>query len=132
MEKHLRIQPTREGVRHACAFVVQAATQLGMDEQAVYHCEIAVDEACTNIAEHGAAGEIVLSVQDDAPFLTITIIDNSAPFNPLDLAEPAIESEEYKREPGGWGVFFFKKLMDQVSYAYRDGKNQLTLRKRRL
>ena len=31
---------------------------------------------------------------------------------------------------GGLGIFMVKKMMDDVSYAYEDGKNTLTILKR--
>ena len=34
------------------------------------------------------------------------------------------------REIGGLGIFMVRKSMDRVEYAYRDGKNILTLRKK--
>ena len=35
-----------------------------------------------------------------------------------------------EREIGGLGIFMVKKLMDDIHYAYRDGKNVLVLRKK--
>ena len=34
-----------------------------------------------------------------------------------------------QRQIGGLGIYMAKKLMDEIEYEYRDGKNILTLRK---
>jgi sigma-B regulation protein RsbU (phosphoserine phosphatase) len=33
------------------------------------------------------------------------------------------------RKIGGWGIFLVKKNVDEVTYAYENGKNVLTIRK---
>ena len=35
-----------------------------------------------------------------------------------------------QRQIGGLGVFMVKKLMDEITYEFIDGKNVLTIRKR--
>ncbi len=34
-----------------------------------------------------------------------------------------------ERDTGGYGIFIVKKVMDDLKYAYKDGKNILTMRK---
>ena len=52
-ERQLRIAGVLENVSVACDFVVEQAREAGLDERAIHHCYLAVDEACTNIIEHG-------------------------------------------------------------------------------
>ncbi len=52
-ERQLRITGVLDQVSAACDFVVEQARAAGLDERAVHHCYLAVDEACTNIVEHG-------------------------------------------------------------------------------
>ncbi|NJL94581.1 MAG: ATP-binding protein [Anaerolineae bacterium] len=84
MERSLRIRAALEAVRQACDFVVQAAEAASLDARAVYHCEMAVDEICTNIVEHGfqnrADGTIALTTREANSCLEIIIQDDSAPF----------------------------------------------------
>lgn len=46
----------------------------------------------------------------------ITIIDDSPAFDPLGVPDPDVKAPLAQREPGGWGIFFIKKLMDRVDY----------------
>jgi serine/threonine-protein kinase RsbW len=124
-----------EQVQPACDFVAQAAQAAGLDEREVYHCRLAVDEACTNIVEHGfganGANHIVHIVcRDDGQTFTITILDDSAPFNPLTRPDPDPTEPIEDRKPGGWGVYFLKQVMDEVHYTHNGRYNQLTMIKR--
>lgn len=130
------VVPARlEEVRHACDFVVENAEHTGLDERAVYHCQMAVDEALTNIIEHGFQyqgqhSEIEILCQVDAEHFLITIIDDSPAFNPLEHDAPDPGEPLDTREPGGWGIYFICKLMDDVTYRWADNRNHLTLYKK--
>ncbi len=125
-----------EDVRHACDFVVEAAEEAGLDERAVYHCQMAVDEALTNIIEHGydyqgESNEIEVLCETTATEFLITIVDASPAFNPLNHHAPDPSEPLDSREPGGWGIYFIRKLMDDVHYEWAGDRNRLTLVKKR-
>jgi anti-sigma B factor antagonist/serine/threonine-protein kinase RsbW len=135
VERHLIIPGILSKVPEACDFVVQAAESAGLDERSVYYCCMAVDEWCTNIIEHGYNGEdehnrIEITCENKKNYVSIMIVDESPPFDPTSLSveEPSRFLEE--REPGGLGWFFIRKIMDEVHYEYRDGRNCLTMIKR--
>ena len=82
-----------EEVRDACDMVVEAAEAANLDERAVYHCQMAVDEALTNIIEHGYGYEedgnqieVACSIERDR--FVITITDDSPAFDPLGHSAP--------------------------------------------
>jgi serine/threonine-protein kinase RsbW len=134
-ERQLRIVGILSNVSVACEFVVEQAREAGLDDRALHHCYLAVDEACTNIIEHGYGQfcrECVIDVccmHDDKTF-TITIIDDSAAFDPLGNPEPNPKAPLNERGVGGWGIFFIKKLMDDVSYSYEGDRNRLVMIKK--
>lgn len=128
----LVISARLEEVRHACDFVVEAAETARLDERAVYHCQMAVDEALTNIIEHGYAYEgddsqIEIVCEISTNQFTITIIDDSPAFDPLTHHSPDPAAPLDTREPGGWGIYFIRKLMDDVRYTRVGDHNHLTL-----
>ena len=51
-QSRLAISARLEEVRNACDFVVEAAERAGLDERAVYHCQMAVDEIRHAIRDH--------------------------------------------------------------------------------
>jgi anti-anti-sigma factor len=134
-ERHLRIAGVLDQVPTACDFAAEAAESAGLDERAVYHCQLAVDEACTNVIEHGYSvdGEhqvIDIVCRRDREKFTISILDDSPPFDPLDTEDPDLTAPLEQREVGGWGVYFIKKLMDEVQYKHEDNRNRLMMVKR--
>ena len=52
------------------------------------------------------------------------------PFGPLAREDPDLTVPAEERQIGGLGILMVKKNMDEVSYAYRDGQNILTMRKK--
>lgn len=117
-------------------FVAQMGALAGLDAAAIQHCELAVDEAMSNIIEHGyrtpdtdQSIEITCISSDEG--LTITIIDSREAFNPLSKPIPNYLTPLAERTEGGWGIHFIRTLMDKVQYARRDGQNQLTMHKHR-
>lgn len=133
-ERHLSFKARLENVPAATEFIVQAAEAAGLDPRGVYHCQLAVDEACTNIIEHGQidnhSGQVTLKtgIEQNRTFV-ITIADNGPAFNPLTYEDPDPLRPLEEREGGGWGIYFIKKLMDVIDYRYADGKNNLSLYK---
>jgi anti-anti-sigma factor len=116
--------------------VVEAAEAAQLDERAVYHCQMAVDEALTNIIEHGYAYEgddsqIEIVCTTETERFLITIVDDSPAFNPLGHQAPDPAEPLDTRKPGGWGIYFIRKLMDDVQYEWAGNHNRLTLVKNR-
>lgn len=96
--------------------------------------EIAVEEIYVNIAHyayHPEVGEATVrcAVGGDPLQVTIQFLDRGRPFNPLEKpdADTTLSAEE--RSIGGLGILMVKKSMDDVDYAFEDGKNILTIRK---
>jgi anti-sigma regulatory factor (Ser/Thr protein kinase) len=100
--------------------------------------QIAVDEAVTNIIEHGYAGQprgsatIDITVIVDEREFRIVIVDHGMTFDPNKMSDIDIQSHAAAGKTGGLGVFLMRKIMDQVDYQYQAGKkNQLVLVKLR-
>ena len=131
-KSRLVIAARLEEVRHACEFVVEAAEMAGLDERAVYHCQMAVDETLTNVIEHGYSFEeqdkeieVICTTEDDG--FVIAIVDDGPAFNPLEHESPDPSAPLDDREPGGWGIYFIRRLMDDVRYERAGEHNHLLL-----
>jgi anti-anti-sigma factor len=133
VEQHLTIPGDLSKIPEVCNFVVQQAEAAGLDERAVYHCQMAVDEWITNVIEYGCCDlpaeehRIRIGCLNRGGKFTISIIDDGVRFDPTELAEVDPNKPLEEREPGGLGWFFIRKLMDQVYYEYKDGRNHLTM-----
>ncbi|MCE5213326.1 MAG: ATP-binding protein [Methanobacterium sp.] len=111
-------------------FLVNNLQKFGMGDHDLFQTQIAVDEAITNIIEHGELAEqnkIIIKCKKEGNKILIIIEDKGKPFDPTKLADPDITAPIHERKTGGLGVYFIKKYMNQVEYDYRDGKNILTM-----
>lgn len=121
-------------IEKACDFVAQYASSLGIDDEAVYHCRLSVEEICTNIIEHGYAqqheGVIEIVCRKTTDYLSITVMDDAPAFNPLTLPDPDPTMPLWERQGGGWGVYFVKKFMDRVTYSHQFERNTFIMEKK--
>lgn len=138
-EHRLTIPGVIERVPQACGWVVEIAEHVGLDFRDINHCELAVDEAITNIIEHGYGHKgsdkvIDIIIREDGERFIITILDEGPPFDPLNMQEPDPLAilDERASNGGGWGVFFIKKVMDDVGYSYASNRNRLEMVKNRV
>lgn len=117
-------------------FVTLAAHDAGLDERAVYAVQMAVDEACSNIIEHAYGGEgrgsIECTCRVDAEGLTVILRDCGCFFDPTQVPDPNLEASLEERSGGGLGLYFMRRLMDEVHFeSTPDSGNLLTLVKRK-
>jgi serine/threonine-protein kinase RsbW len=134
VERRLTIPGVLERVPEACEFVVKAAEAAGLDERAVYSCQLAVDEWCTNVIEHGFADSpanhtIQITCESGRHALSITVSDDSPAFDPTTLPVPDVSADRVidDIQPGGLGWLFIHKMMDSVHYEFKNGRNNLTM-----
>jgi anti-sigma regulatory factor (Ser/Thr protein kinase) len=71
--------------------------------------------------------EIMIEILEKDANLTIEVIDQGIPFNPIDTKDPDINAPLEERRIGGLGIFFVKQLTDELIYERRENKNILTL-----
>jgi serine/threonine-protein kinase RsbW len=134
-EHQLRIPAQLEHIEAACDFVGEVARVSGLNDDAVYHCRLSVEEICTNIIEHGYAynaGDAVIDIhchRHPASF-SITVVDDAPAFDPLSMPDPDPATPLWERQGGGWGIYFVKKFMDRVTYARSNNRNAFTIEKK--
>jgi serine/threonine-protein kinase RsbW len=121
-----------ESLAEIADFVKEAATEAGLSNFDIYAVETAVDEACSNIIEHGyqgeGIGEIEISVDITDKGLTIILHDNGRPFDPEAVPDPDLDAPLEERESHGLGLYFMRELMDEVHFAFTtENGNTLTL-----
>ncbi|MEI9479990.1 MAG: ATP-binding protein, partial [Deltaproteobacteria bacterium] len=59
--------------------------------------------------------------------VSLTVQDDGRPFDPLYAQAPDIHSPLAERPVGGLGIYIVRKMMDEVRYEHRGGRNILTL-----
>ena len=132
--KELTLPAARENIPAVIDFVNRELESVGCPMKTEAQIDIAIDELYSNIANYGCdenSGEVtvLLETETDSRTVTITFVDNGRPFDPLSRPDPDVTLKARERKIGGLGIYMVKKSMDDVRYAYRDGKNILTIRK---
>jgi anti-sigma regulatory factor (Ser/Thr protein kinase) len=128
----MRIPAKLEGMDVILSFVSLLLDIYGCPLKSRTQVRMAIEELYVNVtlyaypSQDGWA-EIRGSVEDGVA--TFKLIDGGRPFNPLAKDDPDIMLSGEERGIGGLGIYMVKTMMDEVEYEYRDGCNQLALRK---
>jgi anti-sigma regulatory factor (Ser/Thr protein kinase) len=130
----LEIEAVRENLEEVLAFLGERLDAADCTPKARMQLELAVEEIFINIASYAYNPEtgkatVRIEVSGDPLHVTITFIDRGIPYDPLAKADPDLSASAQERTVGGLGIFLTKKLMDDVVYEYRGGRNVLTLKK---
>ena len=108
--------------------------QNNLDPTLLPSVNLALEEALVNVIMYaypeGKQGEMTLvaAVRDNA--ICMEISDMGVPFNPLQQKEADLDVSLEERQIGGLGIHLIKEIMDEVEYAYQDGRNVLKMRKK--
>ncbi len=111
-------------------FVEECADRFGLDAKKKFGLLVAVEEAFVNICNYAypnGEGEIELSCGADGDAFVLEIEDKGSPFDVLSLPDPNTTLDIMDREIGGLGVYFIRRLTDDVSYRRENGQNILRM-----
>lgn len=96
----------------------------------VRRVKLSIEETVVNIINYAYPekdGEVEICYKKENNRLILEIVDNGIPFNPLSLPKPDINAALSKREVGGLGVLFIRKMAEDVRYRRQGNTNILTL-----
>jgi serine/threonine-protein kinase RsbW len=105
-----------------CSFIGKACVEAGFDDNTTYAVEMAVDEAFSNVIDHALQGEdkgdveISYSITPDS--LVIMMRDYGKSFDPDLIPQPDLCCPIEERKERGLGLFFMRKLMDEIHYDF--------------
>ncbi len=109
--------------------VKEVASNFGFSKTQIQGLVLAVDEACANIIRHSYCGceegLITLECKEKKKALEFILKDQGRPMDCKKIKHRPLN----KVRPGGLGVFFIKKMMDEVEYARSRGMNILRMKK---
>lgn len=114
-------------------FITACCSEHNIAESYVLDLKLAVDEACTNIIQHGYKGmdpgSIILSFRIEKKRILVQITDFGHVFEPVDAPEPDLKAALEDRELGGLGLFLIYQTMDNIDYLSSEDGNTLTFTK---
>ena len=114
-------------------FITDCCGRHNVPDAAVFDLKLAVDEACTNIIEHGYKGmdpgSIILSFRIESGRILVQITDFGHIFEPAEAPKPDLEAALEDRPLGGMGLYLIYQTMDNIDYQTSDDGNTLTFTK---
>jgi len=132
-----RFQITRaaelESLQEFRDFITECCQKSQIGDEIVLELKLAVDEACTNIIQHGYKGmdpgSIILSFRIESKRILVQITDFGHVFEPVEAPQPDIDAALEDREMGGMGLYLIYQTMDNIDYAASQEGNTLTFTK---
>jgi len=108
------------------------AEQNDFSPDVVKRVRISIEEAVVNIINYAyppeCDGEVEICFRkENDTKLILEILDNGIPLNPLSLPQPDFTAPLSERKVGGLGVFFIRKMAEDVRYRREGDANILTL-----
>ena len=131
--KTVQITNQRDQVDTVRKFFDDYSKKNKLTEKTVHDIQMALDELLTNIVNYGYEDsdehkiDVRFGINDDA--VRVEIIDDSKPYNILEQENPDISLSVEDKPIGGLGIFLIKKLMSNVDYYTKEGKNHLVMTK---
>jgi sigma-B regulation protein RsbU (phosphoserine phosphatase) len=130
----ITVQADIKNQQEVTAFIESRLEEADCPLKTQMNLSVATDEIFSNIAYYAypdKKGDVTvrLAIKASPAAAEITFIDGGVQFDPLSLPEPDVSLSAEERNIGGLGIFMVKKMMGEVSYEYKDGKNILKIAK---
>ena len=126
----LRLSARLENLVRFIGSLLDCAKAQGLDREKVSRVELAAEEALVNIFRYAypeAPGDVEMICSSEEGHFAVEIVDSGIPFDPTAMPHPKAVDGVHEREPGGLGIYFIKKMMDEVRYRRDKDRNILTL-----
>ena len=135
MMRELTLPATVENIETVTDFVNEYLDEVGCPMKVQMQVAVVIDEIFSNIAHYAYApsvGDVTVSVaaNKETKVLMLSFADRGVAYNPLVKEDPDVTLSAEERQIGGMGIFMVKKLMDDITYEYVEGRNVLTVWKK--
>jgi anti-sigma regulatory factor (Ser/Thr protein kinase) len=122
-------------VAKLAGFVEAFGVAEGLEPEAVFNLNLALDEVVTNVIRYaheddGQEHPIVVRLALESGVVTAEVEDDGRAFNPLEAAAPNLDASIDERPIGGLGIHLVRSVMTSVEYRRQDGRNVLTMKKK--
>lgn len=126
----LRMPARLENLGRFIESLSDCARAQGFAQEKIGQIELAAEEALVNVFRYsypGQPGDVEMTCRLEGERFAVEIIDSGIPFDVTAMPVPEVTGGTREREPGGLGIYFIKKMMDEVRYRRDNDRNILTL-----
>lgn len=129
MQKELHVPVCADFIRQTADFLDSCLTEVTADisPKQANRLHIAVDEVASNLSAYSGASEVCLRFVSQRDEIILTFFDDGIPYDPFAIPLPNTFGSAAERPIGGLGLLLVKRLMNDVHYERRAGRNVLTL-----
>ena len=131
----LRVLSDREELDKITESIEVFAEEEEWPPELLFRINLVIEELVLNIMEYGHDDnehEIEISLTSAVDAVTINITDEGHAFDPVtDAPEPDTTAPIESRSIGSLGVHLAREMMDEMAYRRENGRNFLTLTRRR-
>jgi sigma-B regulation protein RsbU (phosphoserine phosphatase) len=134
-DRHLSLRNDIGDIPRLHEFMQSITDETGMGHPLAMSLNLALEEAVSNVMLYaypdGVQGRVEIDAHIREDSFEFILSDSGVPFDPTQAAAPDLELDVAQRPIGGLGIYLVKRIMDSVTYSRIDGKNVLTMIKKR-
>jgi anti-sigma regulatory factor (Ser/Thr protein kinase) len=123
----------KENIPKIVSYIDKKMSEGGFDREQILELQVAVEEACVNIINHGykEKGPVWVSFDSGNRFFKVTLEDEAPRFDPTLFIKRDHGGNIQDHPVGGWGINLMRSQTDEMRYEYKNNKNRLVLIKNR-
>jgi serine/threonine-protein kinase RsbW len=113
-------------------FTSQFINENRLNDEIAFSVNLVIEELFTNMVKYhpGNPNDILIDLSKEPDRLTISLTDYDVERFDITKAKEADPDQELEdRRIGGLGLYFVMKMMDNVTYDYKDRQSKITLTK---
>ena len=113
-------------------FTSQFINENHLNDEIAFSVNLVIEELFTNMVKYhpGNPNDILIDLSKEPDRLTISLTDYDVePFDITKAKEANPDQKLEDRRIGGLGLYFVMKMMDNVTYDYKDRQSKITLTK---
>ena len=127
MNHKLNLSCSTAALAELRSFLQQNKAIFKLSEVDRHQVTLAVEEVCANLIIHSHAcnpkEEIHLEVKELNKKIIVEITDQGDAFNLLEYDVPDLSQVIEEKRKGGIGILLVKKIMDEIQFESKNGKN---------
>lgn len=125
---HLSLPPRRESLDDGQRALSALLHDQRVDRQAVYRCELVLEELLTNVLLHGQVGDldpaITLTVEVQHGAVLLVLEDGGVAFDPLTRPDPLRPTQLANAPVGGLGLMLVRRMARELRHERVAGRNR--------
>ena len=132
MSISMTIESKHQELDRITSAVEELGSKSAWPDDLIFKVNLVLEELTLNIMNYGYEDDevhlIEVSISADEESVTIEIVDDGKPFNPIvDAPQPDLNASVMDRKVGGWGIHIVRTIMDVVTYERDENKNRMKL-----